>query len=67
MKLILKILFFVLAIFQTDISEGKLFVFADVISEPIFSNAFYLDNSAVELQNVILENDIANTCKYLQK
>ena len=62
MKLILKILFFVLATFQTNISETKVIVFADV-SEPIFSNAFYLEKSEDRLRNVFLENDLINTCK----
>jgi|GEM_PF-2384627 len=63
MNLILKILIFVLAIFQTNISEGKLFVSTDVISEPIFSNAFYLEKSSAELENVFSKNELGNTCK----
>ena len=63
MKLILKILFFVLAIFQTNTSEAKVIVVANVISETIISNAFYLEKSSAELQNVFSENDIANTSK----
>ena len=62
MKLILKILFFVLTTFQTNISEAKVIVFADV-SEPIFSNAFYLEKSEDRLRNVFFENDLINTCK----
>ena len=33
MNLILKILIFVLAIFQTNISEAKVFVFAEVVTQ----------------------------------
>jgi len=33
MKILLKILFFVLAIFQTNICEAKVFVFAEVVTQ----------------------------------
>jgi len=63
MKLFLKILFFLIAIFQANISEGKVFVFADVFSEVVLSTAFSTENNCTELQNVFSENGIVNTCK----
>ncbi len=60
MKLLLKILFAILAIFQTNISEAKVFVFEATFSEIKFT----FDN--VESKNdskLILENDFATTCK----
>jgi len=63
MKLLIKILFSIFAILYTNISEAKVFVFTDVISETTFSNVFNLEKSKVELQNVFLENGFANTCK----
>lgn len=63
MKLLFKILLFVFVIFQTNISEAKTVVFADVISETDFSNTFNLEKIKIELQNVISENDLANSCK----
>jgi hypothetical protein len=60
MKLLLKILFFVLAIFQTNISEAKNVVFKTVVSEKIFSV------NAVENKNelaIILENGFGISCK----
>lgn len=63
MKLFLKILFFLLAIFQANISEGKVFVFADVFSEVVLSTVFSTENNCTELQNIFSENGIVNTCK----
>jgi hypothetical protein len=63
MSLLLKILFFVLAIFQTNICKAKVVVFADVFSEAIFSNTFNSGKSNLELQRVFSRNDLANTCK----
>jgi guanyl-specific ribonuclease Sa len=60
MKLFLKILFFLLAIFQTNISEAKVFVFDDVVSEIKFT----ADNvESKNHSNVISENDFAISCK----
>jgi len=63
MNLLLKILFFLLAIFQINICEARLVVFADVISGTTVSNTFNFENSKVELPSVISENYFANTCK----
>jgi len=60
MKLLLKILFFIVAIFHTNISEAKAVVFDNVVSEIKFT----VDN--IESKNdskLILENDIEITCK----
>lgn len=60
MKLLLKILFFVLPIFQTNISQGKIILFNQVVSE------VKLNCEIVECRNVVttnLGNDFANTCK----
>jgi len=59
MKSFLKILFVLLAIFQANVSEAKVFLFA----EATVLHTFNLEKSSAELQSVILENDIANTCK----
>jgi len=59
MKSFLKILFILLAIFQANVSEAKVFLF----SEATVLHTFNLEKSSAELQSVILENDIANTCK----
>lgn len=59
MKSFLKILFVLLAIFQANVSEAKVFLF----SEATVLHTFNLEKSSAELQSVILENDIANTCK----
>jgi len=63
MKLLLKILFFLLAIFCTNISEAKIFVLDDRISETVFSNAFNSENSKVVLQRELSGSDFTNTCK----
>jgi hypothetical protein len=63
MKLLFKILFFVLAIFQTNICEAKVLIFNLVVSEVTSSNAFNFGKSNAELEIVYLENDFANTCK----
>jgi hypothetical protein len=63
MKLLFKILFFVLAIFQTNICEANVLVFNLVVSEVTSSNAFNFGKSNAELEIVFLENDFANTCK----
>ena len=63
MKTFFKILFFLLAIFQINICEARLVVFADVISGTSVSNTFNFENSKVELPSVISENYFANTCK----
>ena len=39
MKLLLKILFFVLAIFQANIGEAKVVVFDNVFSETLFAES----------------------------
>lgn len=60
MKLIFKILFFVIAIFQTNISEARVIVFDGVASKIQFSVG------AVESKNnskQILQNDFAIICK----
>jgi len=60
MKLLLKILFFVLAIFQTNISEAKVFVFAEVVTQIRF-----IEN-AIENKNEVTTNSVngfVNTCK----
>lgn len=63
MKLLLKILFFVLAIFQTNICEAKVIEFENIISETIISNAVKSEKINVELKNIFSENGILNTCK----
>ncbi|WP_126972913.1 hypothetical protein [Gynurincola endophyticus] len=63
MNLLLKILFFVLTIFQTNICEAKVVVFAGVILETIFSNTLNSGKSNLELKRVFSRNDLANTCK----
>jgi hypothetical protein len=60
MNLILKILIFVLAIFQTNISESKVFVFAEVVTQIRF-----IEN-AIENKNEVTTNSgngFVNTCK----
>lgn len=60
MKLLLKILFFALAILQTNICEAKAFVFADVVTQIRF-----IEN-AIEKKNEVLanlENDFRISCK----
>ncbi len=60
MKLFFKILFFVLAIFQTNISEAKALVFDAVVSE------ITITDNEVKVKSkltAISENDFANTCK----
>ena len=52
-----------MAIFQINICEAKLVVFADVISGTTVSSTFNFENSKVELPSVISENYFANTCK----
>jgi hypothetical protein len=59
MKLLLKILLFVLVIFQTNICEAKVFVLSDIILEPTISNTFNSEKSDVKFENVFLENDLA--------
>lgn len=63
MKLLLKILFFVLAIFQTNIGEAKVVVFDNAVSEIALSSVFNSEKSSEEFQDVSLENDVANTVK----
>ena len=50
MKLLLKILFFVLAIFQTNICEAKVIEFENILSETIISNAVKSEKINVELK-----------------
>lgn len=60
MKLFLKILFFVLAIFQTNISEAKIILFNQVVSE------IKLNCEIVECSNEVttnIENDFGISCK----
>ncbi len=60
MKLLFKILFFVLAIFQTNISEAKVFVFDVVVSERIPTvNEVKVKNYPMEIS----ENDFGINCK----
>jgi hypothetical protein len=60
MKLFLKILFFQFAIFYTNISEAKVFVFDNVVSEMNFS--INVVNTKSE-STIILENDFGIICK----
>lgn len=60
MKLLFKILFFVVAILQTNISEAKAFVSGEVVTQIRF-----IEN-AIDYKNEVtinVENDIAITCK----
>jgi hypothetical protein len=60
MKILLKILFFLFSIFQTNISEAKVFVFNNVVSEIKFTVA------DVEIKNessLIPENGFGISCK----
>jgi len=63
MKTFFKLLFFLLAIFQMNISEAKVVVFESIISEATFLNVFNSEKSSTELPSVISENYFANTCK----
>ena len=60
MKLILKILFFLLAICYTNISEARVIVFDVVVSEIKISLDDLENKSKVA---TISENDFATTCK----
>ena len=64
MKLLLKILFFVLAIFQANISEAKVFVFDRTVSEKIFP---VNDKENTNELTVFLENDFGITWKSKNK
>lgn len=60
MKLLLKILFFVFTIFQTNICEAKVFVFGEIVTQIRFIE------SAIESKDEVtidLGNGIAITCK----
>lgn len=60
MKLLLKILFFVLTIFETNIWEAKVFVFGEIVTQIRF-----IEN-AIEKKNEVLanlENDFRISCK----
>ncbi len=60
MKLIIKILFFVLSIFQTNICEAKVFLFSEVVTQTRF-----IENE-IESKNEVtinIGNDVAITCK----
>jgi len=59
MKSFLKILFILLAIFQANVSEAKVFLF----SEATVLHTFNLEKSSAELTSLISENYFANTCK----
>jgi len=60
MKLLLKILFFVFAIFQTNICEAKVLLFGEVVTQIRFiENAIENKNEAT----INSENEIAITCK----
>jgi hypothetical protein len=63
MKLFLKILFFVLSIFQTNISEAKIFALVNPIPETTSSFSFDEEKSNVRFQNVFFEKGIIHTCK----
>jgi len=63
MKLLLKILLFLLSIFQTNICEAKEFEFNGVVCDIIFSDVFNSEKSGVEIDKAFSENDFANTCK----
>jgi hypothetical protein len=60
MKLLIKILFFILAIFSTNISEAKLAVFDIVVSETNFTDSL-VEN--VNESTIISKNDFGRTCK----
>lgn len=62
MKMLLKILLFIIAIFQINTGEANLFVFNGVVSEVTFSNAFNFgkSNAKLEIFRIWL-------CEYLQK
>ena len=60
MKLILKILFFILALFHTNISESKTIVFEGVTSEIKYTAS---DIGIENESSVILENDFGITYK----
>lgn len=60
MKLLFNILFFLLAIFQTNFTEAKVVVFDTIVSEIKFS----VDNLQSKNESIqILENDVDITCK----
>lgn len=63
MKLLIKILFFILAIFQTDICIAKVAVIDYVVSEISLSNIFNSEKNGTEIQVTFLEDDLSNTCK----
>lgn len=63
MKLLVKIIFFVLAIFYTNISEAKTFVVVEVISETTSSLTLDEGKNNDEFRNVISENDLGITFK----
>lgn len=62
MKLLFKILFFVLAIFQTNIGEASIFILDEVIETPNFFVPESNENNE-EVSSVILEGGINITCK----
>jgi hypothetical protein len=60
MKLLIKIIFFLLAVFQTNISEAKVFVFDDVVSEIKFT---VFDVEIKNESSLVSEKDFGLTCK----
>ncbi|MDR7212727.1 HNH endonuclease [Flavobacterium piscis] len=60
MKLLLKILFFLLAIFQINISEAKVVVFENAISEIKFTER---EVESIKESVETLESDFGKTCK----
>lgn len=64
MKLLLKILFFLIAIFQTNIIESKNILISEVIALELKTSDIYIQqNEKIEVLNVILKNDFGITCK----
>lgn len=63
MKLLLKVLFFVIATFQINIGDSNIFLVDKAISEVAHSNIFNSEEDSVQYENVFLENDLLNTCK----
>jgi len=63
MKFFLKILFFFITLFQTNIVEAKIFVLENIISSATFFTTLNSEKSSVELESIFSENELANTCK----
>lgn len=64
MKLLYRILFFLLTVFYVSISEAKTVLYCEVIAlEFITSDVFNQQNENIEVSNVLLENDFEISCK----